>query len=88
MSAPRAQWSSSRNPIYRAEESTGTDILRSFKQIDKLVPCGLTVYLVLDNLSAHSTPAIVKWLGHRRLRRGLFISVSNVTTAIATRAER
>ncbi|WP_020644002.1 IS630 family transposase [Amycolatopsis balhimycina] len=95
----------------------GADVLRFFKQIDKTVPRGLGVHVVLDNLSAHSTPAIMKWLGHRdrrrwhlhftptssswlniverwfkeltdkRLRRGVFTSVADLTTAITTWAE-
>ena len=47
----------------------GADVLRFFKQIDATVPRGLAVHVVLDNLSAHSTPAIVKWLAHRDRRR-------------------
>ena len=35
---------------------TGADVLRFFKQIDASVPRGLDVHVVLDNLSAHSTP--------------------------------
>jgi hypothetical protein len=38
----------------------GADVLRFLKQIDATVPRGLTVHVVLDNLSAHSTPAIMK----------------------------
>jgi transposase len=95
----------------------GADVLRFFKQIDNTVPRGLGIHVVLDNLSAHSTPAIVKWLGHRdrrrwhlhftptssswlnlverwfkeltdkRLRRGVFTSVADLTAAITTWAE-
>jgi transposase len=95
----------------------GADVLRFFRQIDKTVPRGLGVHVVLDNLSAHSTPAIMKWLGHRdrrrwhlhftptssswlniverwfkeltdkRLRRGVFTSVADLTAAITTWAE-
>jgi transposase len=95
----------------------GADVLRFFKQIDAGVPRGLGIHVVLDNLSAHSTPAIMKWLGHRdrrrwhlhftptssswlnlierwfkeltdkRLRRGVFTSVAELTTAITTWAE-
>ena len=93
---------------------TGTDILRFFKQIDAAVPRGLGVHVVLDNLSAHSTPEIKKWLAHRdrrrwhfhftptssswlnlierwfkeltdrRLRRGTFTSVDELSQAITT----
>ena len=93
---------------------TGADVLRFFKQIDASVPRGLGVHVVLDNLSAHSTPEIAKWLAHKdrrrwhlhytptssswvnlverwfkeltdkRLRRGIFTSVAELTEAIAT----
>jgi len=95
----------------------GADVLRFFKQIDATVPQGLSVHVVLDNLSAHSTPEITKWLAHRdrrrwhlhytptssswlnlierwfkeltdrRLRRGVFTSVADLSTAITTWAE-
>jgi transposase len=91
---------------------TGADVLRFFKQIDASVPRGLGVHVVLDNLSAHSTPEIAKWLAHKdrrrwhlhytptssswlnlverwfkeltdkRLRRGTFTSVAELTEAI------
>jgi transposase len=48
---------------------TGADVLRFFKQIDASVPRGLGVHVVLDDLSAHSTPEIAKWLAHRDRRR-------------------
>ena len=81
------------------------------------MPRGLAVHVVLDNLSAHSTPEIKKWLAHRdrrrwhlhftptssswlnlierwfkeltdrRLRRGTFTSVADLTEAITTWAE-
>ncbi len=90
----------------------GADVLRFFKQIDASVPRGLGVHVILDNLSAHSTPEITKWLAHKnrrrwhlhftptcsswlnlierwfkeltdkRLRRGVFTSVADLTTAI------
>ena len=93
---------------------TGADVLRFFKQIDASVPRGLGVHVVLDNLSAHSTPEIAKWLAHKdrrrwhlhytptssswvnlverwfkeltdkRLRRGVFTSVADLTEAITT----
>jgi transposase len=95
----------------------GADVLRFFKQIDASVPRGLSVHVVLDNLSAHSTPEITKWLAHRdrrrwhlhytptssswlnlierwfkeltdrRLRRGVFTSVADLSEAITTWAE-
>ena len=93
---------------------TGADVLRFFKRIDASVPRGLGVHVVLDNLSAHSTPEIAKWLAHKdrrrwhlhytptssswvnlverwfkeltdkRLRRGIFTSVADLTEAITT----
>ena len=95
----------------------GADVLRFFKQIDAAVPRDLEVHVVLDNLSAHSTPEIRKWLAHKnrrrwhlhftptssswlnlierwfkeltdkRLRRGAFTSVAELTAAITTWAE-
>jgi transposase len=89
-----------------------TDVLRFFKRIDAAVPRGLSVHVVLDNLSAHSAPEITKWLAHKdrrrwhlhftptssswlnlierwfkeltdkRLRRGRFTSVAELTEAI------
>ena len=96
---------------------TGADVLGFFKQIDASVPRGLGVHVVLDNLSAHSTPEIAKWLTHKdrrrwhlhytptssswvnlverwfkeltdkRLRRGTFTSVADLSSAITTWAE-
>ena len=95
----------------------GADVLRFFKQIDASVPRGLDVHVVLDNLSAHSTPQITAWLAHKnrrrwhlhptptssswlnlvqrwfkeltdkRLRRGIFTSLADLTDAITTWAE-
>ena len=95
----------------------GADVLRFFKQIDATVARGLSVHVVLDNLSAHSTPEITTWLAHRdrrrwhlhytptssswlnlierwfkeltdrRLRRGAFTSVADLSAAITTWAE-
>ena len=92
----------------------GPDVLRFFKQIDAAVPRGLGVHVILDNLSAHSTPEIAKWLAHKdrrrwhlhytptfsswlnlverwfkeltdkRLRRGTFASIAELTEAITT----
>ena len=93
---------------------TGADVLRFFKQIDAAVPADLDVHVILDNLSAHKTPEIQKWLAHKgrqrwhlhftptssswlnlverwfkeltdkRLRRGIFTSVGELTDAITT----
>jgi transposase len=91
-----------------------TDVLRLLKHIDASVPRGLSVHVVLDNLSAHSAPQIARLLAHRdrrrwhlhftptssswlnlierwfkkltdkRLRRGRFTSVPELTDAITT----
>ena len=96
---------------------TAKDVLRFFKQIDASVPRGLSVHVILDNLSAHSAPEIKKWLAHKdrrrwhlhftptssswlnlierwfkeltdkRLRRGVFTSVADLTDAITMWAE-
>jgi transposase len=47
----------------------GADVLRFFKQIDTAVPRDLDVHVILDNLSAHKTPQISKWLAHKDRRR-------------------
>ncbi|MFC9767625.1 IS630 family transposase [Rhodococcus jostii] len=95
----------------------GADVLRFFKQIDASVPRSLDVHVVLDNLSAHSTPEIKAWLAHKnrrrwhlhytptssswlnlierwfkeltdkRLRRGVFTSVTDLADAITTWAQ-
>jgi len=51
------------------ERHTGRDVLRFFQQIDKLVPRGLEIHVVLDNLSAHSAPEVTQWLAKPRQRR-------------------
>lgn len=96
---------------------TGADVLRFFKQIDASVPPDLDVHVILDNLSAHKTPEIQKWLAHKdrqrwhlhftptssswlnlierwfkeltdkRLRRGVFTSVAELSEAITTWAQ-
>jgi transposase len=48
---------------------TAADVLNFFKQIDKTVPDDLDVHVILDNLSAHKTPAIRAWLAHPRRAR-------------------
>jgi transposase len=95
----------------------GADVLAFFKQIDATVERGLSVHVILDNLSAHKTPEIGKWLAHKdrrrwhlhftptssswlnlverwfkeltdkRLRRGVFTSVADLTEAITSWAE-
>jgi transposase len=95
----------------------GTDVLAFFKQIDATVARELDVHVVLDNLSAHTAPAVRDWLAHprrrrwhlhftptssswlnlierwfkeltdKRLRRGVFTSVTDLSHAITTWAE-
>jgi transposase len=96
---------------------TGADVLAFFKQIDATVQRGLSVHVILDNLSAHKAPEVRKWLAHKdrrrwhlhfiptssswlnlierwfkeltdkRLRRGVFTSVADLTDAITRWAE-
>lgn len=40
-----------------------------FKQIDQAVPRGLSMHVILDNLSAHKTPHVRQWLSHKDCRR-------------------
>jgi transposase len=47
----------------------GKDVLAFFKQIDATVPRGLSVHVILDNLSAHKTPEVRQWLAHKDRRR-------------------
>ncbi len=53
---------------------TCADVLRFFKQIDASVPRGLGIHVILDNLSAHSTPDITKWLATKTVDAGTFTS--------------
>ena len=48
---------------------TGRDVLRFFKLLDADVPPDLDIHVVLDNLSAHSTPEIRTWLDHPKRAR-------------------
>ncbi len=51
------------------ERHAGADVLAFFKQIDRAVPRGLDVHVVLDNLSAHKAEAVRDWLAKPRQRR-------------------
>lgn len=42
---------------HRAEE-----LLKFVREIDKSVPEGLDVYLVMDNYATHKTPKVKRWL--------------------------
>ena len=48
---------------------TGADVLAFFKQVDRTVPRGLEIHVVLDNLSAHKGPDVTEWLAKPRQRR-------------------
>ena len=48
---------------------TGADVLAFFKWIDLHVPSDLDVHVVLDNLSAHKSEPVRKWLDHPRRAR-------------------
>lgn len=52
-----------------SKSHAGKDVLGFFKKIDASVERGLGVHVVLDNLSAHKTPEIQKWLAHKDRRR-------------------
>jgi len=47
----------------------GDDVLAFFKQIDKATPRHLQIHVVLDNLSAHKSEPVRKWLAKPRQRR-------------------
>jgi transposase/transposase-like protein len=48
---------------------TAKDVLEFFRWIDLHVPAHLDVHVVLDNLSAHSSPTVRDWLDHpKRVR--------------------
>src|SRR5215203_2742171 len=47
----------------------GADVLAFFKLIDLHVPRHLDVHVVLDNLSAHRSEPVTKWLAHPKRRR-------------------
>lgn len=48
---------------------TGADVLAFFKQIDRHTPGRLDVHVILDNVSAHKSEPVRKWLEHPRRRR-------------------
>jgi transposase len=47
----------------------GEDVLAFFKLIDLHVPRHLDVHVVLDNLSAHKSETVTKWLAHPKRKR-------------------
>ncbi len=48
---------------------TGNDVLAFFKWIDLHTPRHLDVHVILDNLSAHKSEPVRKWLSHPRRKR-------------------
>lgn len=48
---------------------TGKDVLAFFRLIDLHVPRDLEVHLILDNLSAHMSPEVTRWLDHPNRER-------------------
>ena len=48
---------------------TGADVLAFFKHIDSHTPAGLDVHVILDNVSAHKSEPVHKWLDHPRRER-------------------
>ena len=51
------------------DRHTSADVLAFFKLVDKQVPRGLDIHVVLDNLSAHTAPEVTNWLAHPRRSR-------------------
>jgi transposase len=56
--------------IYDCRKShRGADVLAFFRLIDLHVPRHLEVHVVLDNLSAHMSPEVTRWLDHPKRAR-------------------
>jgi transposase len=51
------------------DRHTGRDVLAFFKWIDLHVPAELDIHVVLDNLSAHKSETVRRWLNHPRRAR-------------------
>ena len=69
---------------------TGADVLAFFKQIEATVHRGLSVHVILDNLSAHKAPEVRQWLAHQDRRRWHlhFTPTSNSWLNIVERCSR
>ena len=65
---------------------TGADVSAFFKWIDLHVPSDLDVHVVLDNLSAHKSEPVRKWL--ERPRRGPMASALHPDLAIVAEPDR
>ena len=48
---------------------TGNDVLAFFKEIDSSTPRHLDIHVILDNVSAHRSEPVRKWLARPRQRR-------------------
>ncbi len=48
---------------------TGNDVLAFFKWIDLHTPAHLDIHVILDNVSAHKSEPVRKWLSHSRRKR-------------------
>ncbi|MDE0499219.1 MAG: IS630 family transposase [Acidimicrobiaceae bacterium] len=48
---------------------TGNDVLAFFKEIDNSTPRHLDIHVILDNVSAHRSEPVRKWLARPRQRR-------------------
>ncbi len=46
-----------------------SDVLAFFKHIDSRTPAGLDVHVILDNVSAHKSEPVRKWLSNPRRQR-------------------
>jgi transposase len=56
--------------IYDTKKShNAKDVLSFFKLIDLHVPSHLEIHVILDNLSAHKSEPVMKWLEHPRRKR-------------------
>ena len=51
------------------QRHTSADVLAFFKHVDRSVPRGLSVHVVLDNLSAHMGPEVENWLAQKKQAR-------------------
>ena len=51
------------------ERHTAVDVLAFFKTLDRDVPRGLDIHVVLDNVSAHKAPEVTDWLARPRQAR-------------------
>jgi transposase len=56
--------------LYDTKKShSAKDVLSFFKLIDLHVPADLEIHVILDNLSAHKSEPVMKWLEHPKRKR-------------------